>query len=68
MNRKIGERCGKMEKNENQNKEETPPRKRHKGPAPVFVPKHIRDWARDQSHLSPINNFKKGGGHDPWNK
>lgn len=53
---------------ENIEKEVIEPKKRKKGPGPVIIPKHISDWARDQSSRPPVNNWKTGGGHDPWNK
>lgn len=32
------------------------------------VPNQVKQWAREQSGETHINNYKKGGGLEPWNK
>jgi len=28
----------------------------------------VQDWAKKESEVSPINDWKQGGGMSPWNK
>lgn len=37
-------------------------KKHKKGKPPVIIPRHIREWAREQSTNSNVNNYKVGGG------
>ena len=43
-------------------------KKHRKGKAPVIIPRNISKWLSETTTNAHINNWKKGGGKEPWNK
>lgn len=44
------------------------PAKNHPWKKSRLVSREIAEFARENSVNPHVNNFKKGGGFDPWNK
>lgn len=46
--------------------------KRHKPaknhPWRTAVTPKVAKWAKEKAEITPVNDFKRGGGYEPWNK